>query len=654
MGRNYYTQSDRSRSQNQEASWSRPGNTLDYEVSRLRETLVRMSCVAHLLKQIDLPTVIPMDSPFTIAVDMFAYLDDMDRQTRTLGFNALQFMQQPTYKEGDQNLRQYRHNQRYKGVFAYMTTPHVRGQANRYCYPEFRDELLRTVETMKGAAGQDLITKYLELAPYFWGNAPYREDRHIWEILKCFDLTRPKSHRLGINYFKWDSQAEDSKLPRGRSRSQSVTQIDPERSDDQPSALPGAEQGAPLVEEIQIVDPAPGQAPVGGQDTRSAVNASLTLLVEIRKLQEQLVPAVQNLEKSFLRIQADHEDTNKTLKDLTKVVEQLTTAPGKKTREQEFSWSENLIAIQQKQGEKIESLTRKVKELGKSQKEQTESVQRRIVRETDASEQRLQQGLNKILIQTQPKESEDLDLSGQTNNYVREINRILSTGPESQVRRIFHIKETQKELLQTIRSLKESHTKNMAISVTRKVDTDKWKDRVDRSLQGLTQCLQTLHLHNPKSGDDGTPQDSQGSCAPLMIDIEPTPPYNEVNGPLQECIEGALAAVGPPASDLTPPGNPAVDMTPDEADWQEKCYPPPSKYQKRESDHEENADPQGAEPAWSRSGTGSASETDEPSFALSGPLKYENLDEGEAFQAVVLAGNTPLNFISALNPADYQ
>ena len=64
-----------------------------------------------------------------------------------------------------------------------------------------------------------------------------------------------------------------------------------------------------------------------------------------------------------------------------------------------------------------------------------------------------------------------------------------------------------------------------------------------------------------------------------------------MNEPLQECIEGALAAVGPPARDLTPPENPAVDMTPDEADWQEKCYPAPSKYQKRESNYEENTDP---------------------------------------------------------------
>ena len=517
MGRSYYTQSDRSRSQNQEASWGRPQNHLDHEVSKLRETFVRMSCIAHLLKQIDLPTVIPLDSPFTIAVDMFAYLDDMDRQTRTLGFDVLKFMQQPGFKEGDQNLRQYRHNQRYKGVFDYMTTPHVRGQANKYCYPEFRDELPWTVETLRGAVGQDLITKYGELGPSLWGEAPYREDRHLWEILKCFDLTRPKSHRLGIRYFKWDSQAEDSKLPRGRSRSQSVTQIDPERSDDQSRAPPGAEQGVPLVEEITIVDPAPGQPPVGRQDTRSAVNASLTLLVEIRKLQKQLVPAVQNLEQSFLRIKADNEDTNKVLKDLTTVVEQLTTAPGKKAKEQEFSCSENLVAIQQKQGEKIEALTRKVKELGKSNKDQTESVQRRIVRETGASEQRLQQSLNKILTQTQPKESEDLDLPGQTLNYVQEISRILSTGQESQVHRIFHIKETQKELLQVMRSLRESHTKNMAVSITRKVETDKWKSRVDKNLQGLAQCLQTLHLHNPKPGDYGTPQDSQGPCAPLMI-----------------------------------------------------------------------------------------------------------------------------------------
>ena len=87
------------------------------------------------------------------------------------------------------------------------------------------------------------------------------------------------------------------------------------------------------------------------------------------------------------------------------MVELLTTAHGKKANEQEFSCLDNLIQIQQKQGEKLEALTKKVRELGKSNREQTDSVQRRIVKETVASEQRLQQSLYKIQTQTQPKES---------------------------------------------------------------------------------------------------------------------------------------------------------------------------------------------------------------------------------------------------------
>ena len=185
MGRSYYTQADQSRSQNKEVSSGRPQNHLEHEVSKLRETFERMSCIAHLLKQIDLPTVIPLDSPFTIAVDMFTYLDDMDRQTRTLGFDVLRFMQQPGFKEGDQILKQYRHNHRYEGVFSYMMTPLVRGQANKYCYPEFKEELSWTFETLRGAVGQDLIKKYGELGPNFWGEAPYR-GRHLWSMLKCF------------------------------------------------------------------------------------------------------------------------------------------------------------------------------------------------------------------------------------------------------------------------------------------------------------------------------------------------------------------------------------------------------------------------------------------------------------------------------------
>ena len=215
--------------------------------------------------------------------------------------------------------------------------------------------------------------------------------------------------------------------------------------------------------------------------------------------------------------------------------------------------------------------------------------------------------------------------------------------------------EDQREIFRVMKGLKETQTRNMAVEVTRKVETDKWKSRVDQNLQGLAQCLQTLHLHNPKTEDYGTPQGSQGPRAPLMITIEAPPPYTEVNEPLQECIEGALAMVGPPARDLIPPEDPAVDMTPDEADWQENCYPPPSKCQWREYDYEENTtEPQGAETDWSRSGTVSTSETEEPPVTLPGPIKQEDPDYGEAFQAVVLAGNTPLNFVSVLIPADYQ
>ena len=191
MGRSYYTQANRSRSQDKEVPWGRPQNRREHEVSKLRETLVRMSCIAYLLKQIDLPTAIPLDSPFTIAVDMFTYLDDMDRQARTLSFDVLKFMQQPGFKEGDRILTKYRYNHRYEGVSSYMTAPLVRGQAIKYCYPEFKEELFRTFETLQGAVGQDLIKKYGELGPNFWGEAPYREDRHLWSLLAGLQARDP-------------------------------------------------------------------------------------------------------------------------------------------------------------------------------------------------------------------------------------------------------------------------------------------------------------------------------------------------------------------------------------------------------------------------------------------------------------------------------
>ena len=88
-------------------------------------------------------------------------------------------------------------------------------------------------------------------------------------------------------------------------------------------------------------------------------------------------------------------------------------------------------------------------------------------------------------------------------------------------------------------------------------------------------------------------------------------------------------------------------------EWQEQCYPLHNKCQRREIAYVGNSTgQQGAETEWNNSSTVPTSVTEVQLVGLQGPIKKERQMEDKAYQEVVQAGNTRLDFVSLL-AADY-
>ena len=321
-------------------SQNRSRNVLERETFELRYALVRAACVAHWLHQLrgKIPKQVSRTSAHTVLLDMYTHLCEVDRKMVSLDIDVYKLMCHETEEAMSQFLSRakFRSDSRYRDVYDTLSSRRARGQGLFYCHPEHESGIPSIREQLCGPAGIRLVNKYVEILPTMLYKNDKREDRDIFNILELFAVNRKTAGDLGITSLRWQERTmdrivqevddtsielelEDFSDSEGFAEATGVT-LHPSKSDrfDTPARTSTPEPGeileiqrvevskkskvkdSPDTEDMEVVEiqPSADHAPVKGHDTRTAVNACMKLLLEMRKLQLEFVPALQRLELS--------------------------------------------------------------------------------------------------------------------------------------------------------------------------------------------------------------------------------------------------------------------------------------------------------------------------------------------------------------------
>ena len=296
-------------------SQNRSRNVLERETFELRYALVRAACVAHWLHQLrgKIPKQVSRTSAHTVLLDMYTHLCEVDRKMVSLDIDVYKLMCHETEEAMSQFLSRakFRSDSRYRDVYDTLSSRRARGQGLFYCHPEHESGIPSIREQLCGPAGIRLVDKYVEILPTMLYKNDKREDRDIFNILELFAVNRKTAGDLGITSLRWQERTmdrivqevddtsielelEDFSDSEGFAEATGVT-LHPSKSDrfDTPARTSTPEPG-----EIIEIQPSADHVPVKGHDTRTAVNACMKLLLEMRKLQLEFVPALQRLELS--------------------------------------------------------------------------------------------------------------------------------------------------------------------------------------------------------------------------------------------------------------------------------------------------------------------------------------------------------------------
>ena len=331
----------RNLARNQEyQSQNRSRNVLERETFELRYALVRAACVAHWLHQLrgKIPKQVSRTSAHTVLLDMYTHLCEVDRKMVSLDIDVYKLMCHETEEAMSQFLSRakFRSDSRYRDVYDTLSSRRARGQGLFYCHPEHESGIPSIREQLCGPAGIRLVNKYVEILPTMLYKNDKREDRDIFNILELFAVNRKTAGDLGITSLRWkertmdrivqevddtssELELEDFSDSEGFAEATGVT-LHPSKSDrfDTPARTSTPEPGeileiqrvevskksrvkdSPDTEDMEVVEiqPSADHVPVKGHDTRTAVNACMKLLLEMRKLQLEFVPALQRLELS--------------------------------------------------------------------------------------------------------------------------------------------------------------------------------------------------------------------------------------------------------------------------------------------------------------------------------------------------------------------
>ena len=321
-------------------SQNRSRNVLERETFELRYALVRAACVAHWLHQLrgKIPKQVSRTSAHTVLLDMYTHLCEVDRKMVSLDIDVYKLMCHETEEAMSQFLSRakFRSDSRYRDVYDTLSSRRARGQGLFYCHPEHESGIPSIREQLCGPAGIRLVDKYVEILPTMLYKNDKREDRDIFNILELFAVNRKTAGDLGITSLRWQERTmdrivqevddtsielelEDFSDSEGFAEATGVT-LHPSKSDrfDTPARTSTPEPGeileiqrvevskksrvkdSPDTEDMEVVEiqPSADHVPVKGHDTRTAVNACMKLLLEMRKLQLEFVPALQRLELS--------------------------------------------------------------------------------------------------------------------------------------------------------------------------------------------------------------------------------------------------------------------------------------------------------------------------------------------------------------------
>ena len=321
-------------------SQNRSRNVLERETFELRYALVRAACVAHWLHQLrgKIPKQVSRTSAHTVLLDMYTHLCEVDRKMVSLDIDVYKLMCHETEEAMSQFLSRakFRSDSRYRDVYDTLSSRRARGQGLFYCHPEHESGIPSIREQLCGPAGIRLVNKYVEILPTMLYKNDKREDRDIFNILELFAVNRKTAGDLGITSLRWQERTmdrivqevddtsselelEDFSDSEGFAEATGVT-LHPSKSDrfDTPARTSTPEPGeileiqrvevskksrvkdSPDTEDMEVVEiqPSADHVPVKGHDTRTAVNACMKLLLEMRKLQLEFVPALQRLELS--------------------------------------------------------------------------------------------------------------------------------------------------------------------------------------------------------------------------------------------------------------------------------------------------------------------------------------------------------------------
>ena len=319
-------------------NWNK--NVLERETFQLRYALVQAACVAHWLHQVrgKIPKQVSRTSAHTVLLDMYSHLCQVDRKMVSLDIDVYKIMCHESEEAMTQFLSRvkFRSDTRYKDVYDTLTSRRARGQGLFYCYPEHESGIPSIREQLCSQAGNRLVDKYVEILPTMLYKNEKREDRDLFKILELFAVTRKTAGDLGIKTLRWQERTmdrivqevdttsselslEDFSDSEGFAEATGVT-LHPSKDDrfDTPARTSTPEPGeildiqrveankntrakdSPDTKDMEVVEiqPSADHVPVKGHDTRTAVNACMKLLLEMRKLQLEFVPALQRLEIS--------------------------------------------------------------------------------------------------------------------------------------------------------------------------------------------------------------------------------------------------------------------------------------------------------------------------------------------------------------------
>ena len=319
-------------------SHHRSKNTLERETFELRYALVRAACVAHWLHQVrgKIPKEVNRNSVYTVILDMFVYLCEVDRKMASLDLDVYKIMNHDSEEAMAQFLSRakFRSDFRYYDIYEAITSRRVRGQNRFYCYPEHESGIPSIREQLCKETGIRLVDRYVEILPLMLYKNDKREDKDLYRMLEPFDVTRRTAGELGITAVRWQARTMDRIVQEIDETTSSLEDfsdnevfaeatgvtLHPNRSDrfSTPARTSTPEQGeilevqrvevnkktrvkdSPDTEDMEVVEiqPAEDHVPVKGHDTRTAVNACMKLLLDMHKLQLELVTALQRVEIS--------------------------------------------------------------------------------------------------------------------------------------------------------------------------------------------------------------------------------------------------------------------------------------------------------------------------------------------------------------------